>query len=309
MAVVIELEQLSKWYGEVMGLNNVTASIPSGITGLLGQNGAGKTTLLALATGQLRPSRGEIRVFGQRPWNNTALLSRIGYCPEGDSFWPGLSGRKFVRMLARLSGMTDRQACRAADWAIEQVGMTEHKGRRIAEYSRGMRQRTKIAQALVHDPELLILDEPLSGTDPVVRAELINLFKRMAEEGKTVIVSSHVLHEVAAMTENILLIDHGQLVADGNIHEVRSLLEGRRQRIAIGTPAGRKLATLLAPKEYIISLAIQEDGGLLLHTSDPERLQQELPRILLDNDIPCSEMASPDDNIRAVFGYLTRRPE
>ncbi|MFW6158439.1 MAG: ABC transporter ATP-binding protein [Planctomycetota bacterium] len=307
MGAVIELRGLSKWYGEVIGLNNVTASVSSGITGLLGENGAGKTTLLSLVTGQLRPSGGEIAVFGERPWNNAALLSRVGYCPEGDSFWRGLTGEGFVRFLARLSGMDARHADRAADRALELVGMTEHQGRRVAGYSRGMRQRTKIAQALVHDPDLLILDEPLAGTDPVGRSELIDLLKRLADAGRTVLVSSHVLHEIEAMTENILLIDHGQLVAEGNVREIRALLEGRRHRIVVRTPDARRLAALLAPREHVVSLAVEEDGGLLLHTSDPERLLDELPRVLVDNDIPCSEVASPEDNLQAVFGYLTRR--
>ena len=304
---VIDMRNLCKWYGEVVGLNNVTAAIPPGITGLLGHNGAGKTTLLSLVTGQLRPSMGGITVMGERPWNNPGLLSRIGYCPEGDSFWGGLTGTQFVTLLARLSGLDKPHARRAAERALELTGMTEHKGRRIAGYSRGMRQRVKVAQALAHNPELLVLDEPLAGTDPVGRAELISLFRQLADSGATVIVSSHILHEVEALTNNILLIDHGQLVAQGEVHEIRDLMEEQTRQVLVRTPDSRKLATLLAHKDYVATLDVRDGEALTVHTDDPNRLLEELPAILVDNGIACSEITSPDDNLEAVFGYLTER--
>ena len=305
---VIEMNELSKWYGEVIGLNNVTACIRDGITGLLGHNGAGKTTLLSLATGQLRPSRGEITVLGERPWNNPRLLSRTGYCPEVDAFWRGLTGHQFVTFLARANGMTRRGALRAADAAIDLVRMGEDQHRRIAEYSRGMRQRMKVAQALAHRPELLVLDEPLAGMDPVGRAELIALFKRLAESGTAVIVSSHILHEVEAMTDNILLLDHGQLVAEGEVHEIRDSLEEQSHQVLLRARESRRLATLLAGKDYVAALEVQDGRTLILHTHDPDKLYRELPGILADNNIACSEISSPDDSLEAVFGYLTGRP-
>ncbi len=304
---IVEMTELAKWYGEVIGLNNITASIPAGITGLLGHNGAGKTTLLSLITGQLRPSMGEIAVLGERPWSNAVLLSRIGCCPESDGFWRGLTGSEFVTFLARANGMTPLCARRAAEKAIDVLGMAGDKDRKIAEYSRGMRQRIKIAQALVHSPELLVLDEPLSGMDPVGRAELISLFKRLARAGTSVLVSSHVLHEVEAMTNNILLIDHGQLVAQGDVHEIRDLMEEQSHHVLIRTRESRKLATLLAPKDYVSALEVCDGETVMVSTRDPNRFFGELTAILLDNGIACSEITSPDEGLEAVFGYLTGR--
>jgi len=302
---VVEMTGLCKWYGEVVGLNNITAVIRDGITGLLGHNGAGKTTMLSLITGQLRPSMGEITVLGQRPWSNPNLLPRIGYCPEVDAFWRGLTGLGFVTFLARANGLPRASARRAAEEALERAGMAGDMLRRISEYSRGMRQRIKIAQALVHSPEMLVLDEPLAGMDPMGRADLIALFRQLAQSGVAVIVSSHILHEVEAMTNNILLIDHGQLVAEGELHEISELMEDRTHRVLLRSPEARRLARLLVGREYVTTLDIQEGETVTVGTRDPDRLFEELPALLVEHEVACSEISSPDDSLEAVFGYLT----
>lgn len=304
---VIELIQLSKWYGEVIGLNNVTAEIGPGITGLLGPNGAGKSTLMGLATGQLRPSKGEIRVFGESPWDNPRVLSRIGYCPEGDPFWSNLTGYQFVAFLAKLSGLGGAAARRAATEAVERTGMSPHAGRAIRGYSKGMRQRIKIAQALAHSPELLILDEPFTGADPIARHDLTNLFRDLAARGVNILVSSHVLHEVEALTQQILMIDHGRIVAQGNVQAVRRTLLDRPHAIRVRVDQPRKLASVLAGWELVTSVSVPQPDTVLFETRSPEAAYERLTSLILDDGLIVREIAAADENLEAVFGYLTQR--
>src|SRR5436305_5972657 len=201
MTPIIEFDGVSKWYGNVIGLNKLTLRVPPGVTGLLGPNGAGKSTLLQLATGQLRPSQGTVRVLGQGVWDNPALNRLVGLCPEQDAFYEWMTGHDCVRTCARLSGMGRGEANDAADRAMETVGMTEHMRRAIRGYSKGMRQRTKLAQALVHGPKVLFLDEPLTGTDPVARRDMIEVIRGLGNAGGSVLVSSHVLHEIQSLTQ------------------------------------------------------------------------------------------------------------
>src|SRR5262245_27399006 len=214
---IVVFHEVSKWYGNVIGLNKLTLRIPAGVTGLLGPNGAGKSTLLQLATGQLRPSQGAVRVLGQPVWDNPALNRHIGLCPEQDAFYEWMTGRDFVRTCARLTGLGRREAAGAAERALDRVGMTEHMNRPLRGYSKGMRQRTKLAQALVHDPRVLFLDEPLTGTDPVARRDLIDVVRELGAGGCSVLVSSHVLHEIQALTPRIVLLHRGRLVAEGHV--------------------------------------------------------------------------------------------
>ena len=216
---IVEFDGVSKWYGHVIGVNNLNLKIPAGVTGLLGPNGAGKSTLLQLATGQLRPSQGTVKVLGHRAWNNFALNRYIGLCPEQDAFYEWMSGREFINACARLSGLSPRDANDATARVLDAVKMTEHANRPVKGYSKGMRQRTKIAQALVHDPLVLFLDEPLTGTDPVARRDLLDIIHRLGDEGRSILVSSHVLHEVQVVTPHIVLINRGRLVAVGNIRK------------------------------------------------------------------------------------------
>jgi len=302
---IVELNGVSKWYGHVIGLNNLTLRIQRGVTGLLGPNGAGKSTLLQLATGQLRPSQGEVRVLGRSVWNNPGLNRLIGLCPEQDAFYEWMTGWDFLYTCARLSGLGRVDADAAAGQALELVGMTEHMGRAIRGYSKGMRQRTKVAQALVHDPEVLFLDEPLSGTDPVARRDLIDVIMRLGHEGRTVLVSSHVLHEVQAMTPTVVLLNHGRLVAEGNTRDIRDLIDKYPHRIVLVCPDYRSLAAKLIRFEDVEGIEIQgKEQKILVSTRAPDVFYGRLPQLALENGTPIQEVYSDDDNLEAVFKYL-----
>ncbi len=302
---VVEFDGVSKWYGNVIGVNKLSIRIPPGITGLLGPNGAGKSTILQLATGQLRPSQGTVRVLGHRAWNNPALNRHIGLCPEQDAFYEWMTGRQFVTLCARLGGMSRKQARDAADMALEKVGLTEQAHRAVRGYSKGMRQRAKLAQALVHDPQVLFLDEPLTGTDPVVRHELIQIILKIAAEGKGVVLSSHVLHEVQAITPHIILINRGRLVADGNIREIRDLIDQHPHRIVLKSPASRTLAARLIGFEDVVGVDLRrDDGGILVETVSPDTFYSRLASLALADGTPIDEVYSDDDNLEAVFKYL-----
>ena len=233
---VIEFHSVSKWYGHVIGVNNLSLRLPAGVTGLLGPNGSGKSTLLQLATGQLRPSQGEVRVLGHRPWNNPGLNRLVGLCPEQDAFFEWMTGREFLTNCALLGGLGRRRVREAAERTLELVGMTEHADRPVRGYSKGMRQRIKLAQALVHDPLVLFLDEPLTGTDPVARRELMDLIIDWGRQGRTVLVSSHIFHEVQAVTREIVLLNRGRLVALGDVRQIRDLIDSHPHRIVLRSP-------------------------------------------------------------------------
>lgn len=302
---VIELNKLSKWYGEVIGLNSVSAVVEKGITGLIGPNGAGKSTLMGLAMGQLRPCTGTIRVFGQPVWNNPAVLSRVGYCPEGDVFWPELTGWQFVLFLAKASGLRGPAARKAASEAIEITGMQEHMHRAIRGYSKGMRQRIKIAQALAHDPQLLILDEPLTGADPVARHDLTTLFRDLAAEGIDILISSHVLHEVEATTRQILMIDHGRIVAEGDVGNVRRQMHDRPYAIRVRVNEARRLAAELIDWDTVTGVKLISGDALIVETSAPDQVYDRLPGTILKQGLAVREIAAADAGLEAVFGYLT----
>jgi ABC-2 type transport system ATP-binding protein len=305
MTTIVEFRSASKWYGNVIGLNHLTLRVPAGVTGLLGPNGAGKSTFLQLATGQLRPSQGAVTVLGHHAWNNPALNRYIGLCPEQDAFYEWMTGREFVRNCALLSGMPRREARDAADRAIDLVGMTPHMGRAIRGYSKGMRQRTKVAQALVHDPLVLFLDEPLTGTDPVARRELMDIILRLGAEGKSVILSSHVLHEVQAVTPNIVLLNRGRLVAEGNVRQIRDLIDKHPHRIVLACPNARELAAKLVRFDDVVGVELRRtDGSILVETREPDAFYGRLARISLEDGTPIDEVYSDDDNLEAVFKYL-----
>jgi ABC-2 type transport system ATP-binding protein len=304
---VVEFRGASKWYGHVIGLNNLTLRIPAGVSGLLGPNGAGKSTLLQLATGQLRPSQGEVRVLGHRAWNNPALNRYIGLCPEQDAFYEWMTGREFVHTCARLGGLGGRRAREATARAIETVRMTEHADRSIKGYSKGMRQRTKLAQALVHDPLVLFLDEPLTGTDPVARRDLLDVMQRLGDEGKSVIVSSHVLHEVQVVTPNIILLNHGRLVAEGDIRQIRDLIDTHPHRIVLKSGQSRALAAKLVVHDDVVGIELRrDDGSIVVETRSPDRFYGRLVEISLEGGSPIVEVYSDDDNLEAVFNYLVK---
>lgn len=299
--MILQAERLNRWYGQVIALNDVSLTVPPGITGLLGPNGAGKTSLLRIAAGLMRPSGGSIRILGEDPWNNPGLSRRVGYCPEHDGFLEWMTGREFVRTLARLRGVG---AAAAVDLALERGKLGEVADRGIAGYSRGMRQRLKIAQAIVHDPQFLILDEPLTGTDPIVRLELLELIRQFAREGRSLLVSSHVLHEIEAMTSHIAVIHRGRLVALGDLHAIRELIDRHPHTVHVRSDRPRDLAARLIRCDEVVEVRF-EDGRLAVRTRRPDEFYSKLSALSLESGCVVEEISSPDDNLEAVFRYLT----
>jgi ABC-2 type transport system ATP-binding protein len=305
--VKIETEKLSKWYGQVIGVNNLTFKIEPGVTGFLGPNGAGKTTLLRLLTGQLKPSTGWVAVDGEPVRNNHRLFAKIGFCPEEDAFWSYLSGWDFVISLLRMQGFTKVEAAERAEHALRQVGMLDDRNRRVGGYSKGMRQRIKLAQSIAHDPDILFLDEPLNGMDPMGRRNAIDLVKRLGRDGKTVIVSSHILHEVEEMTDTILLVNHGRLLAEGNIYEIRRLIDTHPLQVTIQCDRIDTLMSRLVEFEDVQSVQFDRARNrLTVETNRPDEFHGRLPGIVLENGIQVHSLWSPDENLEAVFDYLVR---
>jgi ABC-2 type transport system ATP-binding protein len=303
---VIEAQQVSKWYGQVIGLNDVTVAVPPGITGLLGPNGAGKSTFMKLVTGQLRPSKGRVTVFGQPIWGNPALFFRIGFCPEQDAFYDRMTGLEWITALVRLNGLDDAAARRAASVAMERVDLVDAADKKIGAYSKGMRQRVKLAQAIVHDPELLILDEPLGGMDPIARRKTIRLVKDWARAGKSILVSSHILHEVEAMTSNILLINNGRIIAEGNVHQIRDLIDEHPHTVHIRAADPRALARRFLTDDDVLSLRFEE-GAVVVQTARPDAFYGRLTDLAATGELgTVDEVTSPDDNLQAVFQYLVK---
>lgn len=301
---MIALDHASRWYGQVIGVNDLTCCLPAGMTALLGPNGAGKSTLLKMITGQLRPTTGTVTVFGERPFANPRVLARLGYCPEGEGGYDELTGREFVALLAAMAGLPSRGLQKRVEEAIGQVGMSEHADRKIGGYSKGMRQRIKLAQAIVHDPELLILDEPLNGLDPVGRHEVSQLLTDLAAAGKGVVISSHILHEVEQLTRRILLMHRSRLLAQGDIYQIRSLIDAHPHRIAITTPDARALGRCLLDLPYVLSVRLVADDGLEIETRSPEQFYTQFPDLTQEHGFVINGFDSADNNLESVFNYL-----
>ena len=303
---VVGADHLSKWYGQVIGLNDVTVTVPGGITGLLGPNGAGKSTFMKLITGQLKPSKGSITVLGEPIWNNPAQYFRIGFCPEQDAFYERMTGREWVTALIRLNGLDEADAGAKAAAAIEAVELTEAADKKIGAYSKGMRQRIKMAQAIAHDPQLLILDEPLAGMDPIARRKTIRLIKDWGRTGKSIIVSSHILHEIESMTANILLINQGRILAEGNVHQIRDLIDEHPHTVYIKADRTRALAREFLAFDDVLSLKFEEDA-VIVQTGRPDAFYARLTDMAASGEHGViHEVTSPDDNLQAVFRYLVK---
>jgi len=302
----LEFVRASRWYGQVIALNDVTTTIAPGVTGLLGPNGAGKSTFLKLLAGQLRPSQGEVRVLGLPAWGSPELFHRVGLCPETDAFWESLTGTQFVTALLRLTGY-DETECRArAEAALAQMDLLEARDRKIGGYSKGMRQRVKLAQALAHDPDVLLLDEPVSGMDPVNRRRVIDLVKRLGREGKTVVVSSHILHEVEAMTRRVLLIHNGRILAEGDVREIRDLMDEHPHTVSLRARDPRALAGRVVGAPHVLSLSFDGSGEwLTVQTARPDEFYGGLHEAAVEAGV--TEMYSPDEDLESVFKYLVAR--
>jgi ABC-2 type transport system ATP-binding protein len=300
----IAFADVSKFYGEILGVNRVNLTIPPGVTSLVGPNGSGKTTLMNLMTGLVRPTRGRIRVLGHDPGEPEKLFRILGYSTQFDSFPKGLTGFQFVYSYLRLGGRDSKTAAQLAWRAIERVNLTDAAVRNIASYSKGMRQRIRLAQSFCHDPKVLVLDEPLNGLDPLLRAEMIALFRSLAAGGSYVIISSHILHEVDAISDQVILLSNGYVVAEGQIHSVRNEIREHPAQILIRCDRPRDLASKMMESEHTIEVRIHRDErGVLIKTRDVDGFYLRLNHIVL-NGIEIESVAPADDDVGSVYEYL-----
>lgn len=300
----ITFENVSKFYGEVLGVNRVNLAIPPGITSLVGPNGSGKTTLMNLMTGLLQPSRGRISILGISPDDPERLFREVGYCTQFDSFPKGLTGFQFVYSYLRIYGSRHAEAEDLAWRAIERVNLVDAAHRKVAGYSKGMRQRIRLAQATCHGPTVLVLDEPLNGLDPLARAETISLFRALAQDGMHVIVSSHVLHEVDAISDQVILLSNGYVVAEGQIRGMRDEMQEHPMQILIRCNKPSALAAKIFEQEHVVEAQVHKDGrGLLVRTRDADSFYLMLNRIAM-NGIGIESVAPADDDVNSVYEYL-----
>jgi ABC-2 type transport system ATP-binding protein len=304
MSPHIHLDDVSKFYGDVLGVNKISLTIQPGITSLVGPNGSGKTTLMNLLTGLLQPTRGTLSVLGCTPADPEKFFRLVGYCSQFDSHPKSFTGYQFVYSFLRLFGWDHRESDRRAWEAIDRVNLREAAHRKVAGYSKGMRQRIRLAQAISHDPQVLILDEPLNGLDPLVRAETIALFRTFAREGRYVLLSSHVLHEVDIISDQVILMSGGYVVAEGQIKGVRSEIEDHPMQILIRCDRPQLLAARLFESEQAVEARVHGDGrGLLVKTKRPEEFYLSLNRLAVEG-VAIETVAPVDDDVNSVYEYL-----
>ncbi len=301
----IEINSVSKWYGSVVAVNDVSFNVMPGITGLLGPNGAGKTTILHMMAGLAKPSDGDIRVLGEPIRGNYKLYSRIGVMSEHEAVYNVFTGRQFVEFSAKMQGVDDVPA--AVDRAIELVNLADAQHRPLGTYSRGMRQRMRLAATLVHDPEVLILDEPLNGTDPRQRLEFHDLMQKLASEGRTILISSHILEEVETLAETILLVVSGKLAAAGDYRAIREKLDDRPFQLRIVCSDPRKLAAELVKLSAIDSVAVEDDGSLTVFSRNVAELQSSIARLAKAADVRLIQLEPLDESLESVFSYVVSR--
>ena len=306
---LIVFDNVSKFYGEILGVNRVNLQIAPGITSLVGPNGAGKSTLMNLMTGLLRPTRGSITVLGIPTDRPEQLFRRVGYCTQFDSFPRGMTGREFINSFLLVHGFEQKRANDLTQVALERVNLVEAADRKVAGYSKGMRQRIRLAQSIAHEPVVLILDEPLNGLDPMVRAETMALFRRLAAEGLHLIISSHILHEVDMMSDRVVLVNNGYIVAEGNIHGVRDEMEEHPMQILIRCDQPSKLAAYVFAQDHVVEARLHDDrGGLFVKTRDADRFYLLLNRVVADGELNVESVAPVDDDMSAVYQYLIGTP-
>ncbi|HLJ27212.1 MAG TPA: ABC transporter ATP-binding protein [Candidatus Angelobacter sp.] len=301
----IVFENVSKFYGEVLGVNRVNLSLPTGVTSLVGPNGSGKTTLMNLMTGLVRPTQGRVSVLGLSPDNPEELFRHVGYCTQFDSFPKGVTGYEFIYQSLKLTAITSVEARRLAREAIERVNLSEAADRKVAAYSKGMRQRIRLAQSIAHHPTVLVLDEPLNGLDPMARAESIALFEALGKEGLHVIISSHVLHEVDKISDQVVLMSYGYVVAEGQIQGVRSEVKEHPMQILVRCSRPNLLASRLFSQNHVVEAKLNDDGkGLLVRTQDANSFYLLLNRIVMEEEFSLEAVAPADDDVNSLYQYL-----
>ena len=303
-APMVVFEEVSKFYGEVLGVNRVTLNLPPGITSLVGPNGSGKTTLMNLMTGLIHPDRGRILMRGISPRDPETLMRITGYATQYDTAPRWATGFTFITTGLLLFGFGRVEAEEKAWKALQRVGLADAANRKVAAYSKGMRQRVRLAQAIAHDPDLLVLDEPLNGLDPLVRAETIDLFRSCAAAGKHVILSSHVLQEVDLISDQVVLIANGTIVAEGKIRDVRDEIDEHPSQYVVRCRDASALAARLFVEDHVTEIKLHDDRmGMLVMTRDREQFARALGRVALDGH-PIDAVAPADENVDAVYGYL-----
>ena len=302
---MIVFEDVSKFYGEILGVNRVTLAIEPGITSLVGPNGSGKTTLMNLMTGLIRPTRGRVSVLGLRPDHPEVFFRKVGYCSQFDSFPRALTGFQFIQSYLRVHGYSKKDAQDGAWKALHRADLLEAAHLKIGAYSKGMRQRVRLAQSIAHEPVVMILDEPLNGLDPMARAETIRLFRQLAAEGLHLIISSHILHEVDMMSDSVILLNNGYVVAEGEIHGVRSEMEEHPMQILIRCDRPGLLAARVFEQDSVVEAKIHKDRhGLFIKTRDADAFYLLLNSIVVEDGLTVESIAPVDDDINAVYQYL-----
>lgn len=305
MSENIVFKNVSKFYGEVLGVNQVNLDIPPGITSLVGPNGSGKTTLMNLMTGLLRPTRGRISIRATSPQRPHDLFSFVGYCTQFDSFPKGLTGYQFIYSFLRLHGI-DHSGAEHRTWqALELVNMIDAAKRKVASYSKGMRQRIKLAQAICNEPKVMILDEPLNGLDPMARAEIIALFQDLAQRQTHVIISSHILHEVDMISDRVVMLTNGYVVAEGDIQDVRSELKDHPMQVLIRCDKPSLLASRVFEQDHVVEAKVEDDRqGLLVRTLDADRFFLALNEVIIKNGLKVESVSPSDEDVHSVYEYL-----
>jgi len=307
MTPTIVANDVSRWYGEVVGLSGASLEVHAGVTGLLGRNGAGKSTLIRILSGQIRASRGAVQVLGRPVWGNPDLFRHLGYCPEAEAIYEGWSALEFLLAMLGLVGERGPDARRRARVVLETVGLNPDDRKPMGAYSKGMRQRAKLGQALLHEPQVLLLDEPLNGMDPLGRKQTLDLIAHWGAEGRTVLVSSHILHEIEAMTRNVALLDHGKVLAHGDVHEIRDWIEDRAHSVRLRCANPHRLAARLIELEDVSGVRFAADPSVLvIETRRADRFFERLTALGLEPEFGISEVLPLDDDLQSVFNYLVR---
>jgi len=307
MSIVVQAQELSRWYGMVMGLNNVSFEIGSGLTGLVGPNGAGKSTLIQIITGQLQPSSGSLRVFGQVPWNNPALIQRLGYCPEREAVPKELRPLEWLRGLAALAGLSPQQADTRSETLLAKVGLPrEHWTKRMGQFSKGMKQRVKLAQGLLHEPDLLVLDEPMNGLDPMGRQEIAAILNELAGNGVSILISSHILAELESLCKDILILNWGRILASGSQKEIRGDLKNWSEELSIHCDAPERLARHLFDAGVLVGFDLNAvDGVLHIRLKDAHSFYPRWAGLLLQSGVTVQAIHSESSSLKNIFDKVT----
>jgi ABC-2 type transport system ATP-binding protein len=307
MSTIIHALELSRWYGIVMGLNNVTFEIEAGLTGLVGPNGAGKSTLIQIITGQLQPSSGELTVFGEKPWNNMRLLQRLGFCPEREAVPRDLQPLDWLHGLGMISGLSAAESARRSEIILDRVKLPrEHWKKKMSQYSKGMRQRVKLAQGLLHEPDLLILDEPMNGLDPMGRQEMAQILKELSAAGTSILISSHILAELESICKNILILNWGRILASGSQKNIRSDLKNWSEQLSVRCDDPEKLTRHLFDAGVLLGFDVDTTEGLLnIRVKEPDKFYEKWNGLLLGSGVTVFEIRSQNRSLKQIFERVT----